>query len=131
KTAATARTPPRGRPGTESDRRISDSKPDAFIQPVRPEMHHATRLPFDIDLDGIRAAIPVEPRRVALVCGGVVEARSGKFQYGRGSPRGCNLHREQNGRQHGRTYSARWTPLTRAGSRGNSIAITVFRWSAD
>src|SRR5436309_1646531 len=44
-------------------------------------MHHATRLPFDIDLDRIPSAIAIEPGRVPLVCRRVV-VRATRIGFG-------------------------------------------------
>src|SRR5213076_2527727 len=137
-TAATARRAHRRLPCTERDRRdrrscfltaltarISYREPDTFIEPVRPEMHEPAGFPFYIDLDRIAAGVAIEARRVAFVGCGVIETASGKRKHGRSFPRGCNLKRNQHRQQHGRRYSARWTPLTRAGMGGNSDATTV------
>src|SRR6185295_12550555 len=82
-------------------------------------------LAVNVDFDRVPSRIAVDPGVIAFIGGGVVEPSGWKLQHRRGLLRGCSLNQRQQSHQHGPTYSAHSSALTRASTRRISDAITV------
>src|SRR5439155_26858758 len=58
--------------------RVTGRETGALVERVRPEVHHPPLAAVQIDLEGVAARVPIHPRFVALVRGGVVESGLGE-----------------------------------------------------